>query len=195
MRSSAISISPTVKERKLVTEDLPMHHVDATVRRDGDRWVLRMERLLRHPADRVWAALTHADEIRRWAPYAPDRDLDRVGDVPLPQAEGGRPADGPPEAGRVIVADPPHLLVLAWGEHELRWELTPTADGVLLVLSHVFDEPAEAPDYASGWHLCLAVLAARLDGQDPPPAAGEAAKDYGWERLREEYAQVLQPAT
>lgn len=178
-----------------MTEHLPTHDVDATVWRDGDRWLLRMERLLRHPADRVWAALTSADEIRRWAPYAPDRDLDQVGDVPLPQAEGGQAADGPPESGRVLVADQPRLLVLAWGEHEVRWELTPTADGVVLVLTHVFDEPAEAPDYASGWHLCLAVLVARLDGQDAPPAAGEAAKDHGWEQLREEYAQLLEPAT
>ncbi len=83
-----------------MTDKLPTHPVEATLDHSDDRWVLRMERTLNHPAERVWAALTRADEVRRWAPYAPDRDLDVVGEVPLPQAEGGEPAEGPPEPGR-----------------------------------------------------------------------------------------------
>jgi activator of Hsp90 ATPase-like protein len=94
-----------------MTDQLPTHPVEATLDRSDDRWVLQMERTLDHPAERVWAALTRADEVRRWAPYAPDRDLDVVGAVPLPQAEGGEPADGPAEPGEVLVADPPRLLV------------------------------------------------------------------------------------
>jgi hypothetical protein len=94
-----------------MTDQLPTHPAEATLNRADDRWVLRMERTLHHPAERVWAALTRADEIRRWAPYAPDRDLDVVGEVPLPQAEGGEPAEGPPEPGEVIVVDSPRLLV------------------------------------------------------------------------------------
>ena len=77
-----------------MTSQLPTHPAEATLDRSDDRWVLRMERTLHHPAERVWAALTRADEIRRWAPYAPSRDLDVVGEVPLPQAEGGQPAEG-----------------------------------------------------------------------------------------------------
>jgi hypothetical protein len=44
---------------------------------------------------------------------------------------------------------------------------------VHLVLIHTFDQPEEAPDYASGWHLCLGALIARLDGHDVPPVVGE----------------------
>ena len=61
---------------------------------------------------------------------------------------------------------------MLWGDHQLRFELTPTTDGVRLVLLHIFDEAAEAPDYASGWHLCLNVVMAQLDGKDVPSAAG-----------------------
>ena len=177
-----------------MTDELPAHPVDATIGRDGDRWSLRMERHLHHSPERVWAALTQADQIRRWAPYAPDQDLDEVGEVPLPQAEAGQAADGPAEPGRVLTADAPRLLVLLWGDHQLRFELDPTAEGVRLVLVHTFDEPSEAPDYGAGWHLCLSALTARLDGRDVPPVAGAAARDHGWDDLRGEYAQLLQPA-
>lgn len=178
-----------------MSQQLPQHPVEATVERDAGRWSLRMERLLNHPPEQVWVALTRADHIRRWAPYAPDRDLDVVGDVPLPQAEGGQSADGPAEPGRVVEVDPPRLLVLLWGGHLLRFELAPIPTGVRLVLTHTFDEPSEAADYASGWHLCLGALTARLGGQDVSPVAGHAARDHGWEVLREEYAGLLAPST
>jgi hypothetical protein len=144
-----------------MTNQLPTHPAEAALDRSDDRWVLRMERTLHHPAERVWTALTRADEIRRWAPYAPDRDLDAMGEVPLPQAEGGQPAEGPPEPG------------------------------VRLSLTHTFDVGEEAADYASGWHLCLNALSARLDGKDVPPVAGSVAREYGWQDLRDEYAVML----
>jgi uncharacterized protein YndB with AHSA1/START domain len=174
-----------------MTDQLPTHPVEATLERSNDRWVLQMERTLGHPAERVWAALTRAEEVRRWAPYAPDRDLDVVGEVPLPQAEGGEPADGPPEPGEVLVAESPRLLVLNWGGHELRFEIKPVPNGVRLSLTHIFDVGEEAADYASGWHLCLNALSARLDGKDVPPVAGSAAREYGWQDLRDEYALML----
>jgi uncharacterized protein YndB with AHSA1/START domain len=174
-----------------MTDQLPTHPAAATLDRSDDRWVLRMERTLNHSADRVWMALTRADEVRRWAPYAPDRDLDVLGEVPLPQAEGGQAAAGSPEAGEVLVADAPRLLVLDWGGHVVRFEITPVPNGVRLVLTHIFDVAEEAADYASGWHLCLSGLTASLDGKDVPPVAGSAARDHGWQELRDEYASLL----
>jgi uncharacterized protein YndB with AHSA1/START domain len=175
-----------------VNDQLAAHPVQGSVHAEQGRWSLRMERDIPHPAEVVWAALTKADQVRRWAPYAPARDLDVVGDVSLPQAEGGEPAEGSAEPGEVLEVDRPRLLVLLWGGHMVRYELTPTHPGhVHLVLIHIFDQREEAPDYASGWHLCLSALIARLDGQDVPPVAGSAARDYGWEALREDYAELL----
>jgi uncharacterized protein YndB with AHSA1/START domain len=174
-----------------MTNKLPTHSAEASLDRSDDRWVLRMERTFRHPAERVWAALTRADELRRWAPYIPDRDLDVVGDVPLLQSEGGEPAEGRPDPGKVLVSERPRLLVVDWGGHLLRFEITPARDGVRLVLTHTFDVRDEAADYASGWHLCLSALSARLDGKDIPPVAGSAAREHGWQDLHDEYALML----
>jgi uncharacterized protein YndB with AHSA1/START domain len=91
---------------------------------------------LTHP-NASWAALTKADQVRQWAPYVPARDLDLVGDVLLPQAEGGEPAEELSEPGQVVEAQRPRLLVLLWGGHIVRYELTPTSSGhVRLVLTH-----------------------------------------------------------
>ena len=175
-----------------MNDQISIHPVEASVQAEQGRWSLRLERDLAHSPEKVWAALTKAEQICRWAPYAPARDLDVVGDVPLPQAEGGKPSAGPPEPGEVLEVDPPRLLVLLWGGHIVRYQLTLTASGqVHLVLTHTFDERKGAPDYASGWHLCLGALTARLDGHDVPPVAGSAARDYGWQGLRDDYAKLL----
>ena len=97
---------------------------------------------------------------------------------------------GRPEPGEVLVAEPPRLLAMNWGGHELRFEIAPVPTGVRLSLTHI-DVSEEAADYASGWHLCLNALSARLDGKDVPPVAGSAAREYGWQELRDEYALML----
>jgi hypothetical protein len=89
------------------------------------------------------------------------------------------------------VAESPRLLVLDWGGHQLRFEITPVPNGVRLLLTHTFDVREEAADYASGWHLCLNALSARLDGNDVQPVARSAARDHGWADLRDEYALML----
>ncbi len=47
------------------------------------------------------------------------------------------------------------------------------------------------PKVAAGWHLCLDVAERLLDGDPVGPIRGEDAKNYGWDRLREEYAERL----
>ena len=175
-----------------MTDQLPAYPLRANVQSDGGRWSLRMERDIPHSPELVWAALTKADQVRRWAPYAPARDLDVLGDVDLPQSERGEPAEGSSEPGQVLEADRPRLLVLLWGGHVVRYELTQTdSEHVHLVLTHTFDQREEAPDYASGWHLCLSALLGRLDGDDVPAVAGSVAREYGWQALRDNYAELL----
>jgi hypothetical protein len=68
-----------------------------------------------------------------------------------------------------------------------RWTLTPTRDGSRLTLENTFDERADRGMHAAGWHLCLAVLAAVLDGHDVDRVVGSRANDYGWSALRDRY--------
>lgn len=155
---------------------------------DDDRWTLTFVRELRHPPEKVWAALTEPAQLNEWAPYAADRDLGRPGAATLTMIDGGEAVD---LAATVYRADRPSLLEYSWGGDRLRWELAPTATGTRLTLRHTLADQAWLPKVAAGWHLCLVVAEHLLDGEPIAPIRGEGARRYGWEQLREGYAGRL----
>jgi uncharacterized protein YndB with AHSA1/START domain len=160
----------------------------ASVAPDGDRWSLIFVRDLRHPPVAVWAALTDPARLDRWAPFIPARDLSTTGDTTLTMVDGPDRTEVPVTVRR---AQPPVLLEYTWGGDLLRWELAGTDDGTRLTLRHLFAERDEAPMYAAGWHLCVAVLARLLAGDPVGVIRGRDAAAHGWEDLRAGYARAL----
>ena len=51
----------------------------AQVRKEGDKWTLILVRELRHAPEKVWRALTDPLQVREWAPFVVDGNLDTVG--------------------------------------------------------------------------------------------------------------------
>jgi uncharacterized protein YndB with AHSA1/START domain len=154
---------------------------------DG-RWTLVFVRDLKHPPKKVWAALTDPAQLREWAPFTADRDLGRVGDATLTMIDGDAGEDLPASVRR---AEPPMLLEYTWGSDAVRWELAATDSGTRLTLRHTLDNRDWLPKVAAGWHLCLDVLDHLLDGEPIGPIRGEDARNYGWERLHDAYAEKL----
>jgi uncharacterized protein YndB with AHSA1/START domain len=165
------------------------------------RWVLRFERQLPHPREKVWDALTRPERIREWF---------GEGDIDLELVDGGKfviRTTGPPELVKAIIdevgeeglvqhntvlrVDRPAVFEHTFGDPDsvVRWELTPDGDGTRLRLTHT-TPPAiqiseEGPRTLAGWHVIFERLAQLLDGK---PA------DWGmerWESLRDEYATRL----
>ncbi|UCM90963.1 SRPBCC domain-containing protein [Streptomyces marincola] len=170
-----------------MTHSLPQQPAQGALGRAADgRWSLSLDREFAHPVADVWAALTEARQVPRWAPFIPSRDLDAPGPVDLPERPGEAPA-----RGEVRVVEPPRLLVLDWDEDELRFELTPTGRGTLLRFVHTFADRPQAASYAAGWHLCLAALTGLLDGLDLPRVVGAEAREHGWEPLHAEYTGLF----
>jgi uncharacterized protein YndB with AHSA1/START domain len=156
----------------------------AEVRKDGDRWTLVLVRELRHPPAKVWRALTESEQLREWAPFDADRDLDTPGPVMLSTV--GTPTPQVSES-RVTRAEAPRLLEYSWGGNDIRWELEPLGDGTRLTLWHDIDRRYVAMG-AAGWHICFDVLDRLLAGHPIGRiVAGEAMK-FGWQRLHTEYA-------
>jgi uncharacterized protein YndB with AHSA1/START domain len=137
---------------------------DAVLQDNEGRTVLRFERPLAHPPERVWEALTEPGEQGRWHPTPADFEP-RAGGAVKYRSDGDVPdmADG-----AVIEFDPPRVLAHTWGEDELRWEIQPRDGGSLLGLTHTFDDRFKAARDAAGWHLCLDALSASLDGGETP---------------------------
>lgn len=155
---------------------------DAILEDHEGRTVLRFERVLEHPPDDVWTALTEPAELRTWHP-SPFELEPTVGGAVRYLAPGGD-ALGP---GVVREYEPPHVLAYSWGEDDLRWELSPHSEGTLLVLTHTFDDRLKAARDAAGWHLCLDTLASSLAGADEPAPVGDASIPVGWRDLNAAY--------
>jgi uncharacterized protein YndB with AHSA1/START domain len=162
-----------------------MSETAAALQRDEQgRAVLRFERVLAHPPQRVWEALTQTAQLRSWHP-TPFEFEPAVGGRVRYRPDLGGPAM--PD-GVVLAYEPPRALAYSWGEDELRFELLAgDGDGCVLVLTHAFDDRLKAARDAAGWHLCLRALTAHLDGR-PAPDLGEAQRiPDGWSQLNDDY--------
>jgi uncharacterized protein YndB with AHSA1/START domain len=121
----------------------------------GDRSVLRMERVLPHPPEKVWRALTESEHLGSWFPTTVTLDL----------RMGGAIGFGFGPDGTITDLDPPALFAFTWGDDHLRWEIHPDGAGSRLLLVHTFDDHAGAASFAAGWNQCIAGLALTLDGR------------------------------
>lgn len=144
---------------------------------DG-RSVLRMERRLAHPAEKVWRAITQPSHLAAWFPS----------EVEVPDlAVGGKLRfdfagdEGPSLDGEITELDPPWIFGFTWGDDHLRIELRPDDGGraCLLVFTHAFDDTAGAASFAAGWSACLAALDTSLRGEPVgTPDAGAMDADH-----------------
>ena len=103
----------------------------AEVRKEGDTWTLVLVRELRHPATKVWQALTDPAQLREWAPFDADRNLATTGPVKLSTVRAPSPHVAETSVKR---AEAPRLLEYSWGGNDIRWELSPLANGTRLTL-------------------------------------------------------------
>ncbi|GAB3483118.1 SRPBCC family protein [Amycolatopsis cihanbeyliensis] len=141
---------------------------------DG-RSVLRFERRFGHPPEKVFAAVSDPTELVHWFPARVETEP-RAGARMRFVFPGEGAADGEVLTGRVLEFDPPRLFAFEWNDDVLRFELASEGEGCLLVFTHVLSPDnggwLAAGRNAAGWDTCLAALAAALDGEQPPPAAG-----------------------
>ena len=164
----------------------PLADVDSHADENG--WTLVFVRELAHAPERVWAALTEPAQLREWSPFTADRNLDAVGDATLTMIDGDVSEDLPAVVQR---AERPLVLEYTLGDDLVRWDLSPIASGTRLMLRHTVQDPQWVPKVAAGWHICLAVADRLLAGNPVGPIVGEAAREHGWEQLRDAYAEAL----
>ena len=155
---------------------------------ENGRTVLRMERRLGHPPDKVWRALTEPSELAAWFPAAVELELRLDGRISFTFEQGEDDfVEDPDNSGVIRAYDPPRLLEYTWGAEIQRWELTPTADGCLLTLTATYDDRPGSASFTSGWILCLDALDHSLGApaipRDPYPVLHEHfIKTYNLDR-------------
>ncbi len=173
---------------------------DGTLEEIDGRYVLRFERRLGHPVERVWDALTRPERLAVW--FGSD-------EIELDLVEGGRfdvRTTGPPELVEAIIREAgeealmqhntilrlerPLLFEHTFGDPDsiARWELQRDGDGCRLILTHTepagFDA-ADAPRDLGGWHTLLDLMEQALAGE---PVEWTSQR---WEQHRDRYAATL----
>ncbi|HUP86688.1 MAG TPA: SRPBCC family protein [Acidimicrobiales bacterium] len=146
---------------------------------DGNDWQLVFTRRFDHPREKVWRALTEPADVSAWFP------ADIVGD----RAEGAslrfvfRHGEGPEIPGELRIFDPVDVLEFSWGEEVMRFELQAVDGGARTELRFVntFVDIGKAARDAAGWHTCLDILLAHLDGTEPP--------QDGWREVHPGYVE------
>lgn len=138
------------------------------------RPVLVFERLLDHPPERVWKAVTDPAEMAHWFP-ATIQTEPAVGAPMRFSFEGQLDLGDRYAEGEVLRFDPPRLYAFRWVDSEYVFELTPTDAGCRLVFTVTLSGVRTTGDLPSvvrqapGWDGCLELLAARLDERDATP--------------------------
>lgn len=156
--------------------------MNGTLHVEDGRYVLRFERRLPHPPEKVWAALTDPAELTHWFPQDVEADLRPGGKMRF----NFRGDEAPPFDGEVLVYDPPRVFAYRWATDVLRWELRADGSGCVLTFTDTIGEQGKAARDGAGWHVCLEALAARLDGAVPPPA------DL-WQQVHPDYVSRFGP--
>ena len=147
----------------------------------GGQWRLRFTRDLAHPQDKVWRAITEPEHLRAWFPQHVSGDWVVGGPLTFNSPE----ERGPDFTGEVLAYQPQSLVEFRWGPDVIRLELEGRPDGCTLTLLDTFDELGKAARDAAGWHVCLDLLAAHLDGATEP--------GRGWPELNRDYVQAFGP--
>jgi uncharacterized protein YndB with AHSA1/START domain len=158
--------------------------MDGTVHDVEGQYVLRFERHLKHPVEKVWAALTDPERRGEWLALGPIEPRPG-GQAELTVADAPTSQERTDHNGAVRAADPPRLLEFVWtteggAEEPVRWELFPEADGTRLILTHTVRRPIplgfglnvqnsvmerRLAGSLAGWHGHLDRLSLLLDGQ------------------------------
>jgi uncharacterized protein YndB with AHSA1/START domain len=153
-----------------------------TLEQASTGWRLRFTRELDHPAERVWRAITEARHLAAWFPMRIQGDWVVGGQLTFADPDG----QDLEFTGKVLAYQPPSVLEFSWGPDVLRLEIAARGAGCTLTLLDTFDELGKAARDAAGWHVCLDLLAAHLDG-GPEPGPG-------WPELNQDYVQAFGPA-
>jgi uncharacterized protein YndB with AHSA1/START domain len=166
-----------------------IHPADGTLETREGRHVIRYERRLAHPIERVWAALTEPRELRGWLADA-DLDLVEGGRVHLRWLNTDDQGNRAVADGTVTALDPGRLLELDIDPHGvLRFELREDGDATALTLTVSVPAPNEGIALArAGWHIHLEHLADALDGHPVDWPAWQEEHRPRWEEIHAAYA-------
>lgn len=148
-------------------EDRDATPADGVIRKTGETFEIVFVRRLKHPIEKVWAALTVPERIADWftqMTFTPDLRLGAAVTVTF---------EKPEVDGRMVALDPPRLLAWTWPHPDhpdsvVRCELASVDGGCVLTFSQGGMSRKHLPGVCAGWHTYLEGLGEAAAGRRPP---------------------------
>ncbi|MEH7245635.1 SRPBCC family protein [Neobacillus niacini] len=118
------------------------------------------ERLLNHPVEEVWSYLTDNEKLPRWFSELRVDELREGGVIKFDMGNGTF------EEMEILELKNQAVLEYTWGDDIVRFELSNQPNGCLFVLKETITKITDhTPRDLAGWHVCLDVIHALLDGR------------------------------
>lgn len=155
----------------------------ATIQKQQNNYVVKFNRPLSHSVDAVWAVLTENEKLQKWMNNLEIIDLRKNGKIHFNMN------DGTDASMEIKITDyvESEVLEFDWGKDTVRFELSPTSSGSILVLVESIGELTEhTPKDLAGWHVCLNLLSDLLNG-----TVHEAFPMEEWHKWFAEYKQLV----
>lgn len=151
----------------------------ADINKDDDGYLVKWERNLNHSVESVWAMLTDNERLEKWF------DELRAGDL----RQGGfmkfYVPDVMDEKLEIMEYEAKSVLEFDWFGDVIRFELHPKNEGcALILLEKVKTITEQTKKDLAGWHVCLDVIIALLDGEP-------IQRDDEWKYWHEKYTEKL----
>lgn len=153
----------------------------ASIQKLDEGYLAEFERLLTQSVEEVWSMLTVNEKLVQWFPELEVKDLQAGGTVKFNMPDGS--------TIDMTITDFKMLSILeyTWGEDQVRFELHPQSDGTLLILKERINKVTNhTPKDLAGWHVCLDVIVAILDGRQVESRKQE------WEKWYKKYVQAVE---
>jgi uncharacterized protein YndB with AHSA1/START domain len=165
---------------------------DGTLQEIDGRQVLRYERRLAHPVERVWSALTEPAELVGWWGDA-DVELVEGGSFVMRWLNTDDQGNSSVMNATITRLEPPRLLETNGDIHgTLRWELSPDGGGSLLVFTSTLElAESDRAKVLAGWHVHLDHLEDALDGRPVDWARWNTEQRPRWAVHNERYEAAL----
>lgn len=142
------------------------------------------KRQINHSVAAVWSYLTENEKLQQWFSELEMKDLKPGGEIHFNFGDGNH------ELIDILDVEPNKLLVFTWPpKNTVRIELNETEHGCELIFKEILHEVDEhtARDL-TGWHVCLDVIEALLDGKTIDDRKSE------WESHYPAYQELLRAA-
>jgi len=153
----------------------------ATFQKSENGYIARFERNLKHSVEDVWSMLTNNVKLKKWFSELQVEDLRRGGTISFDMH------DGTFEKMMITDLEMYSVLEYTWAEDIVRFEINPNSDGCQLVLIEKITRiTGHTPKDLAGWHVCLDVIQALLDGR-----IIESREDE-WKKWYEQYVAATE---